>query len=105
MYKPFNYHEILPTDCYIFPYNYDRRIWFFNEDVSSLLMTLSLVIDSFQDNIFEQQGETASESPLRFLQRVDHSISMFLMMEKAWNKILKIQHLLLLQCQSMTHSH
>ena len=46
-------------------------------------MTLSLVIDSFQDNIFEQQGETASESPLRFLQRVDHSISMFLMMEKA----------------------
>ena len=82
MYKPFNYHEILPTDCYTFPYNYDRRIWFFNEDVS-LLMTLSLVIDSFQDNMFEQQGETASESPLRFLQRVDHSVSMSLMMEKA----------------------
>ena len=52
MYKPFNYHEILPTDCYTFPYNYDRRIWFFTEDVS-LLMTLSLVIDSFQDNMFE----------------------------------------------------
>ena len=53
MYKPFNYHEILPTDYYTFPYNYNRRIWFFNEDVSFLLMTLSLVIDSFQDNMFE----------------------------------------------------